>query len=627
MKDLKQLMQSHFISYASYVILERAIPHRDGLKPVQRRILHTLSLLDTSKLHKVANVAGQTMALHPHGDAPIVDALVNLANKGYLLERQGNFGNPLTGDAAAAARYIEVRLTPLARETLFNPDLTPTIPSYDGRALEPLYLPAKIPLVLLHGAEGIAVGMATSIFPHNFCEVLEAEKAVLEDRSFQLFPDFFTGGWMDVSDYREGRGKIQLRAKIEIVDPKTLRIREICHGTTTESLIQSIDEAAKKGKLKIDAMHDYTADSVDIEIKLPRGQYAEELIPLLYTYTECALSLSSQVVVIEDQAPIETTVSELLIAHTKQLVEFLQKELELEQNRLQSQIFRLSLERLFIEKRIYKQIEELKSMEAIYNTLKQTLEPFCERSLETTDLDVLLAIPIRRISRFDLSKNEQDLADLQAELKRVQKDLKQPKKVAIRYLDHLLKKYGSLYPRKTEITTFDTIDKKSLETKEVRVKIDYETGFVGTHIVGKDELMCTNYDKLLFFFKDGTYQVLSIPEKQYFANLACVVVADKKTPLYVLYRDRNTHLVYGKHFLITQFIQEKLYRFLEEGAELEAIGMRSDQRFILHLLPKLNQRKNQEEVGLEKLSLKGVGAKGARLSPLPVKKVVPHGRF
>ncbi len=312
MDDLKVQMKDHFLKYASYVILDRAIPNVvDGLKPVQRRILEILWRQHDDKLHKVANIVGQTMQLHPHGDAPIYEALVNLANKGFALDRQGNFGNIYTGDPSAAARYIETRLSPLARETLFNPDITEKIPSYDGRNMEPVTLPAKIPLLLMQGAEGIAVGMATHIPPHNFTELLEAEIACLEGRNFKIFPDFPTGGIMDKSGYDRGKGKIKLRAKIEIKDPKTLVIREICYGTTTETLIRSIDEAAKKGKIKIEEINDYTARDVEIEIKLPRGQYAEDLLDALYGFTECEISVNSQIIVIKDGLPWETDVHEI----------------------------------------------------------------------------------------------------------------------------------------------------------------------------------------------------------------------------------------------------------------------------------------------------------------------------
>src|SRR5271155_880416 len=335
MDDLKHQMKDHFIQYASYVILDRAIPNVvDGLKPVQRRILEILWRQSDEKLHKVANIVGQTMQLHPHGDAPIYEALINLANKGYVLDRQGNFGNIYTGDPSAAARYIETRLSPLARETLFNPEITEKIPSYDGRNFEPVTLPAKIPLLLLQGADGIAVGMATHILPHNFTELLEAQIAAIEGRNFKIFPDFPTGGLMDKSLYDKGRGKVKLRAKIEIKDPKTLVIRDICYGTTTESLIRSIDDAAKKGKIKIEEINDYTAQHVEIEIKLPRGQYAEEILDALYGFTECEVALNSQIIVIKDGMPWETDVHEILAYNAFKVVDFLKMELEIEQGRL-----------------------------------------------------------------------------------------------------------------------------------------------------------------------------------------------------------------------------------------------------------------------------------------------------
>ncbi len=331
MEDVKQLMRHHYLKYASYVILDRAIPNIfDGLKPVQRRILHTLWNMHDGKLHKVANVAGQTMAFHPHGDAPITEALVNVSNKGYLLDQQGNFGNIFTGDSAAAARYIETRLSALALETMFNPDLTAYVPSYDGRNQEPVCLPAKIPLLLMQGTDGIAVGMSTHIMPHNFVELLQAEIDLLEGREIEILPDFPTGGVMDASDYQRGKGRIKLRAKIDIKDPKSIVIREVCYGTTTESLIRSIDEAAKRGKIKIDAINDYTSEHVEIEIKLPRGHYAEDLITTLYAYTECEVSLTSQMIVIKDNFPCELDVHEILALHLEKLQEYLKAELEIE---------------------------------------------------------------------------------------------------------------------------------------------------------------------------------------------------------------------------------------------------------------------------------------------------------
>src|SRR3990167_9517139 len=400
MDDLKSQMKDHFIKYASYVILDRAIPNAtDGLKPVQRRILEILWRQHDDKLHKVANIVGQTMQLHPHGDAPIYEALISLANKGYVMDRQGNFGNIYTGDPSAAARYIETRLSPLARETLFNPDLTEKIPSYDGRNVEPVVLPAKIPLLLMQGADGIAVGMATHILPHNFTELLEAEIACLENKTFKIFPDFPTGGIMDKSLYDKGRGKVKLRAKIEITDPKTLVIREICYGTTTESLIRSIDEAAKKGKIKIEAINDYTARDVEIEVKLPRGQYAEEILEDLYGFTECEVSLNSQITVIKGGMPWETDVHEILAYNAAKLVEFLKRELEIERDRILEKIFYKTLERIFIENRIYKKIETVKTLEGIHTTLEEAFKPYLKKLLrEPTheDREKLLQIPIRR---------------------------------------------------------------------------------------------------------------------------------------------------------------------------------------------------------------------------------------
>lgn len=503
--DLRYLMQDHFVRYASYVILDRAIPHViDGLKPVQRRILHTLWKMHDGKFHKVANVAGQTMAYHPHGDAPITDALVNLANKGFLLAQQGNFGNLLTGDPAAASRYIETRLAELAVETMFNNDITATVPSYDGRNQEPVTLPSKIPVLLMQGADGIAVGMSTRILPHNFVELLEAEIAAIEGKPFALVPDFQTGGLMDASDYDKGKGKVKLRAHVEIKDPKTLVIREICYGTTTESLIRSIDEAAKKGKIKIDAINDYTADRVEIEIRLPRGQYAQEIIDALYAFTECEVSLHSQIVVIKDDMPWETTVDEIIYYQAEKLQEYLKKELEIEEGRILERIFDKTLEQIFIENRLYKPIEKVNSQEKIHEVVAEGLKPFHKQLVRIpteADREKLLNIPIRRISQFDISKNENDIRALSGNLEEVQKDLKQVKKVAVRYLKELLKKYGKSYPRRTRLQEIEIIDKRAISTKTLKVGFDPSSGFVGTKVRSDHEFECTNFDKLLVLLK------------------------------------------------------------------------------------------------------------------------------
>lgn len=627
MDDLKQQMKDHFIKYASYVILDRAIPNVvDGLKPVQRRILEILWRQNDEKLHKVANIVGQTMQLHPHGDAPISEALVNLANKGYCLDKQGNFGSLYTGDPAAAARYIETRLSPLARETLFNPDITEKVPSYDGRNFEPVTLPAKIPLLLMQGAEGIAVGMATRILPHNFSELLEAEIAFLEGRNFKLFPDFPTGGIMDKSQYDKGLGKVKLRAKIEIKDPKTLVIREICYGTTTESLIRSIDEAAKKGKIKIEGISDYTAEDVEIEIKLPRGQYAEEILDALYGFTECEVSLTSQIMVIKEGFPWETDVNEILAYNATKVVEFLRRELEIERDRLFEKIFYKTLERIFIENRLYKKIETVKTLEGIHETLDTSLKPFRKKLLrEPTheDRERLLQIAIRRISQFDIDRNKEEISLLQETLDQVEKNLKNVKKYAIGHLRKLVEKYGKDFPRKTRIKAIEEIDRRAIETKEIEVGYDPETGFVGTKVSGKIHLSCTNFDKLLVFHKDGTYKVSNIPEKQYFEGITAVFLADKKTVMTVVYKNKETKQVWAKRFVVDKFILDKTYRYIDEGGELQLFSAKPNVTVELQFVPQPKQKKAKELVSLtETVPIKGAHTRGIRLATQKVKKVI-----
>lgn len=625
MDDLKHQMKDHFLQYASYVILDRAIPNVvDGLKPVQRRILETLWKLNDEKLHKVANVVGQTMQLHPHGDAPIYEALVNLASKGFLLDRQGNFGNIFTGDPSAAARYIETRLSPLARDTLFNPDITDKIASYDGRNMEPVTLPAKIPLLLMQGADGIAVGMSTHILPHNFTELLEAEIAYLEERDFKIFPDFPTGGIMDKSEYDKGRGKIKLRAKIEIKDPKTLVIREICYGTTTESLIRTIDEAAKKGKIKIEEINDYTAKDVEIEVKLPRGQYAEEMIDALYGFTECEVSLSSQIIVIKDGHPWETDVHEILKYNADKLVEFLKRELEIERQRLLEKIFYKTLERIFIEERIYKKIETVKTLEGIHDTLEEGFKPYRKELLRAPthdDREKLLQIPIRRISRFDIDKNHEEIAILQKTLQEVEKNLKNVKKFTIAYLKELIQKYGKEYPRKTRIKAIEEIDRRAIETKQVKLSYDPKTGFVGTKVSGSIHFTCTNFDKLLVLFNDGTYKVSNLPEKQYVENAAWVGVADKKTILNVIYTNKETKQAWAKRFVVEKFILDKVYRYLDENTALEYISADKEPTVEIQFVPKAHQKLSKLSYPFKDVLVKGAQARGIKVANQPVKRV------
>jgi len=627
--DIKHVYKENYLRYASYVILDRAIPHViDGLKPVQRRILWTLFQMDDGKLHKVANVAGQTMALHPHGDAPIIDALVNLANKGYLLDTQGNFGNPNTGDPPAAARYIETRLGGLAKETLFNPALTEFSPSYDSRAMEPVVLPAKIPLLLMQGAEGIAVGMSTKILPHNFQELLEAEIAILEGKDFEIYPDFLSGGIMDPTEYDQGRGKVKLRAKITTPDEKTLVITEICHGTTTESVIRSIDEAAKKGKIKIDSINDYTAEKIEIEIKLPRGQYADKMIDQLYAFTDCEVSISTQLLSIKDQHPWEGTVNGILELHVELLKGYLKKELELERDRLLEKIFEKTLEQIFIENRLYKQIEDVATYDKIHTTIEKSLKPFHKqlaRIPTREDQERLLAIPIRRISRFDIQKNQDDIAALEKKLMEVEKHLKNIKKFTIQYLKGLLKKYGDLFPRRTRIKEIEVLDKREIAKRIVKVGYDSETGYIGTKVSSPQSVECSNLDKLLILFKDGSFQVINIPEKQYIHTKKVPAIwvgpADKKTIFRVLYRDKKTNYAYAKRFIVKQFILDKEYQFLDRDHKLEFISTHGGIVLLLTFKPKARQKLAKLECELDEIAIKGVSAKGVRIANKELKTV------
>lgn len=627
--DLKQLMRENYLTYASYVILDRAIPDVvDGLKPVQRRILHTLKKIHDEKLHKVANVVGQTMAFHPHGDSAIYEALVNLANKNYLLRKQGNFGNLHTGDPAAAARYIETALSPLAIETMFNPDLTTFLPSYDGRNSEPITLPAKVPLLLMQGAEGIAVGMTTKILPHNFSELLIAQIDLLEGKKIKLYPDFPSGGLLDISEYNHGKGKVRLRAKIVEKDQKTVVIKELCYGTTTESVINSIDEAAKKGKIKIDAIHDFTSDKVEIEITLPRGQYAEELIPALFAFTQCETSISLSPIVIRDNLPWETTVEEVLAFHLEKLQTYLKRELEIKKERLEDKIFHKTLEQIFIENKLYKNLETVRSQDKLHETVADSLKPFHRsflRKPSKEDIDKLLNIPIRRISKFDFDKNQEDIAALKADVCKTEKSLKKMKAYTINYLKYLLKEYSGYYPRKTKVRSMEVINKKEVDKKKVSVGFDSEKGIIGTKVKGSASLTCSPHDKLLIFFSDGAYRIISIPDKTYLhindKVTAYIGFADKETIFRAVYREAKTNFCFVKRFIVKQFIIDKEYRFFEEGMKLELLTTEKNAKVILNFKPKPRLKTKKADFALDDFAIKGVSAKGIRLSRHEVKKI------
>ena len=511
---LHRRMDTSFLQYASYVIRDRAIPNlADGLKPVQRRILWALHEKDDGKFIKVANVVGHAMQYHPHGDASIGDALVVLANKRYLIEGQGNFGNVYTGDIAAAPRYIECRLTQLAREHVFNDEITEFVPSYDGRNKEPVTLPSKLPLLLMLGTEGIAVGMSSRILPHNFPELLEAQIAILKKQPFKCLPDFQTGGLMDARDYQDGAGSIQVRAKIKIKDEATVVIKEIPPTTTTDSLIGSIEDASRKGKIKVKTVNDFTSESVEIEIKAPNGVSAQQLVDALYAFTDCEVTISSRITVIRQNRPVELTVSEVLRENTANLLATLKRELELRQGQLENELHFKTLVRIFVENRIYKKIEQCRTNDAVLAAVQEGFRPFRRemiRDLTDEDAQMLLEVRIRRISLFDINKHREEMERVQAELEETRQHLKNVTKYAIGHLQALLTEYGPLYPRLTKSSRYDEVDAKEVAFKAFKVAYDRETGYVGTKVSGEEfKLDCTKFDKLLLVFKSGPMKSFS----------------------------------------------------------------------------------------------------------------------
>ncbi|MEM9399869.1 MAG: DNA topoisomerase IV subunit A [Verrucomicrobiota bacterium] len=513
----RSLVDTNFLQYASYVIRERAIPQlEDGLKPVQRRIMHSLQENDDGKFNKVANIVGHCMRYHPHGDASIGDALVSLVNRGYLIEGQGNFGNILTGDPAAASRYIECRLTELARNEIFNTKLTQFIPSYDGRNKEPVMLPCKLPLLLMLGADGIAVGLSTKIMPHNFMELLKAQIAILQNKRFKILPDFQQGGLMDASEYNKGNGKIKLRAVIAKREINKLVINQIPYGTTTESVVASIEDAARKKKLKIRSIHDYTAEKVEILITLTQGENQDRTIDALYHFTQCEVPISCNLVVIQGEKPVQMTVDEVLQANTDQLVKILKAELELKERELENELHHKSLVQIFIENRIYKKIETCTTYEAVKKAVHTGLNPFTKkfkRPVTEEDVEMLLDLRIKRISKFDLEKNQKDMLRIVEELKEVRKHLRHLVKYAINYLQGLIDKYGKQYKRKTKSTTADEIDVRELTANQLAIVHDEEKGFIGYGIKGQASFRCSPLDKMIIIWKSGRYQVMPPPEK------------------------------------------------------------------------------------------------------------------
>lgn len=608
-----------FLDYASYVIRDRAIPNlADGLKPVQRRIMWALHEKDDGRFIKVANVVGHTMQYHPHGDASIGDALVVLANKRYLIEGQGNFGNIYTGDPAAAPRYIECRLTELARTEVFNDSITEFVPSYDGRNKEPVTLPCKLPLTLMLGTEGIAVGLSARILSHNFPELLEAQIAILKKQPFKCLPDFTTGGLMDARDYQDGKGTVKVRAKLKTKDESTVVIKEIPPTTTTESLIASIEDAVQKGKLKVKSINDFTSEDVEIEIKCPAGVDAEKLVDALYAFTDCEVSISSRIIVIKDNRPVELTVSEVLRENTDQLVAILKRELELREKNLLDELHYRTLERIFIEERIYKAIEKCKTNEAVMAAVYEGFKPFKKelvRDIADADVERLLQVRIRRISLFDINKHREEMEKTKADLAEARKNLKNLTKYVIGHLEALLEKYGPLYPRlTTKSARHEEVDVKAVAFKSFKVAYDRESGYVGYKVNGEEfKIECTKFDKVLLVFKDGTYKVSELPEKLFVGpELFYCGLPDRETVFTCAYTDRKAS--YLKRFRFGGTILNKAYLCIPEKSRILFFAPDTPKVLYVRYKPAPHQKINQQTCDPSKIEIKSPKTRGRQIS-------------
>ena len=616
--SLHRRVDRGFLDYASYVIRDRAIPHlADGLKPVHRRILWALHEKDDGRFIKVANVVGHAMQYHPHGDASIGDALVVLANKRYLIDRQGNYGNIFTGDPAAQPRYIECRLSELARTQMFNDEITDFVPSYDGRNKEPIVLPSKLPLLLMLGTEGIAVGMSARILPHNFSELLEAQIAILKNESFKCLPDFQTGGLMDARGYKDGAGEIKVRAKIKIKDESTVLITEIPPTTTTDSLMGSIEDASRKGKIKVKSADDFTAEDVEIQIKAPAGVTAEKLVDALYAFTDCEVTIASRITVIRNNRPVEMTVSEVLRANTDQLVATLKRELELTEKKLQDELHFRTLERIFIEERIYKKIEQCKTNESVLAAVYEGFKPFRKellRELVDADVERLLQVRIRRISLFDINKHREEIEKTKGELNETRKNLKNLTKYVIAHLEALVAKYGPLYPRLTKSSRYDEVDAKEVAFKAFKVSYDRETGYVGHKVSGGEfTLECTKFDKILMIFKDGHYQVVELPEKQFVGpDLVFAALPDRERVFTCAYTNREA--TYLKRFKFGGTIMNKIYHCIPPKSKVLFFEPDTPAELFIKYKPAAYQKISQQTCNPAEVEVKGPKTRGRQIS-------------
>ncbi len=570
--QLSGMYQNWFLDYASYVILERAVPHiNDGLKPVQRRILHSMKRMDDGRYNKVANIVGHTMQFHPHGDASIGDALVQLGQKELLIDCQGNWGNILTGDSAAAPRYIEARLSKFALDVVFNPKTTDWKLSYDGRNKEPITLPVKFPLLLSQGVEGIAVGLSAKILPHNFNELCDAAVAYLHNEPFKLYPDFLTGGSIDVSKYNDGErgGVVKVRAKISKLDNKTLAITEIPYGKTTSTLIDSILKAAEKGKIKIRKVDDNTSAKVEILVHLAPGVSSDKTLDALYAFTDCETSISPNCCVIDEQKPHFLTVSDVLKKSVDNTMDLLRKELEIRKHELEESLHFASLEKIFIEERIYKdrEFEQAPDMDAACEYIDERLTPFYPQFIrEVTKDDILrlMEIKMARILKFNKDKANEAIARMKEEIEGIDRDLSEMVRVTTEWFEMLKEKYGKDHPRLTELRNFDTIEATKVAEANEKLYINREEGFIGTGLK-KDEFVanCSDIDDVILFYRDGKYKVVRVSEKMFVGkNVIYINIFkknDKRTIYNVVYRDGKDGIHYLKRFAVTGITRDKEY--------------------------------------------------------------------
>ena len=639
-QHLTGMYQDWFLDYASYVILERAVPAiEDGLKPVQRRILHAMKCVDDGKFNKVANIVGQTMQYHPHGDASIGDALVQLGQKNLLIDCQGNWGNTLTGDGAAAPRYIEARLSKFALDTVFNPKTTQWMMSYDGRKKEPINLPIKFPLLLAQGVEGIAVGLNSKILPHNFCEICDAALSYLRGEEFVLYPDFATGGEIDVSRYNDGErgGAVRIRAKIQKSDDnKTLIITEIPFGTTTTKIIETIMRAVQKGKIKVRKVDDYTAEEARIEVQLAPGSSSDKTIDALYAFTDCEVNISPNCCVVQDKKPIFTSVSDLLrlsVEHTKALLKW---ELEIAKAELEEQYFFTSLEKIFIENRIYKEegYENAPDKEKLIAFVDKALDPWKAkliREVRREDIERLFEIRMIRITRFDSKKADELMRELDKKIKATIKNLKNLTDYTIAWFDTLKSKYGHLYPRRTEVRNFANINIKTVVEANEKLYINRADGFIGTALK-KDEYLfnCSDIDEVIIFHKNGKYKVVKVADKVFVGtdiiHIDIYRKNDNRTIYNAIYRDGKGGIYYMKRFAVTGVARDKEYDLTQGKPQSRVMYFTANPNgeaevIKIQLKPALHLKKMEVIKDLSELAIKSRTARGNVLTKYDVKSI------